>query len=283
VKIIIMDEQLEAIRRLASSEHPSFHLVVPNLFRVSRVYLTSFEVEEEQERERKASKAISKLAKKSEKPLQKVLKSKPKPLAAEEDPRPIVQALKAVKKAPQKNAPDMIGEAPVVVPMTQPRRVDSAQPPQPMPPAKEPQSSSACFMCSWKFPPEYIPEQMNRHINLCLDGKGQADIEQYRLDTRTSKQIDRRTEESEEEDRPERCHICSCSFKKASDEFIMRHTQECEENPYGKKTDDFVIPKKRPSRRDFRKSLKKLKDNDEQPAAEPAHLLFPDLVLPDSS
>mmetsp|Transcript_3517 Transcript_3517/g.7306 ORF Transcript_3517/g.7306 Transcript_3517/m.7306 type:complete len:413 (+) Transcript_3517:1019-2257(+) len=387
-----LEPQLEAVRRLVSSEHPSFPEMAPNLYRISRVYLTEFEACEEREASEKASKLSHKLAKKSEVKPGKVAKSRPtKPrkqeldqeanfkaiaeaalqsnrvvkqavkvaksvakvdkepvqpssapkldqsssrsiddsqkeqrpttmksstiLVIDEDPslpkRPELNVrvsqtpVRSVAKSSQKQPSADVVEYPQEsqeriiklresafqpsVPQIQPA-LPAAPAPKQMDLPKENEFSEDlfCLNCKWKFPATYIFEQKNRHINLCFDGKGAADIEQYRQDVRLLKKIGKEGEESEEEeeeeeDKPLNCHICLMSFKLCSSEFIMEHMIECEENPYAKQLEEFKIPKKRPltSRREFRKTLKKLKENNEQPLPEPAYLLFPDIIRPE--
>lgn len=359
-----MNELVDAVRRLVSAEHPSFQQTMPNLYRISRDYLTEFEALEEQERLQKIKKPLcTKPTKKScSSTSGKVVKSKPDKPRKEE-----VESELAIKSGPIQSQTGRIAKQAKSAKSVTPTTVtESANPsainldsqsellripipnpilvvgtchaqgqpeiynvPGPLPrvavksasvPAKAQKSASIpaksqnpavksvsakpkprtvqvaeekkaedflCMVCSWKFPSDYILEQRNRHVNLCLDGKGAADIEQYRQDMRMLKKIDKEDEEDEEEEeednRPEKCHICSLSFLSCSDEFILEHTQECEENPYAKKTEEFAIPMKRPmiSRREFRKSLKKLKENNDQPSPEPAEMLFPDICSPE--
>jgi hypothetical protein len=122
--------------------------------------------------------------------------------------------------------------------------------PQKRPPAM------VCPVCNWEFPSYYTENDVQKHVNLCIDvKKNQDDVEKL------EKKFKKKENESDLDDDEEilriqeeldrKCPHCGLKIGKRSDEFQKRHVQECfnERNePYAANKTIYqelgIIPKK---------------------------------------
>ena len=88
-----------------------------------------------------------------------------------------------------------------------------------------------CPCCEWEFPNSFTQEECNRHVNLCIDGRGSEDIETYNKSVSAVKIAQDSDEETEleklEEEIKLKCPYCNLRIGMRSKEFQERHVQEC--------------------------------------------------------
>ncbi|OMJ70377.1 hypothetical protein SteCoe_31648 [Stentor coeruleus] len=94
----------------------------------------------------------------------------------------------------------------------------------------------ACPMCNWVFPESFTKEEINRHVNLCIDGKGVADRENYEKTekmVKSKKIVDSSDSDDQEELKKieeqlnKKCPHCKLVIGLRSKEFQQRHLKEC--------------------------------------------------------
>jgi hypothetical protein len=106
-------------------------------------------------------------------------------------------------------------------------------------PSKLPQKRErelTCPMCNWVFPESFTKEEINRHVNICIDGKGATDRENYEKTeklVKSKKIVDSSDSDDQaelkkiEEQLNKKCPHCSLVIGLRSKEFQQRHLKEC--------------------------------------------------------
>lgn len=253
--IMSLDKQLEAIKQLVSGEHPSFLQVTPNIYRVSRVFLTDLQACQEREQAQIATKLQCKLAKKSAS--RPVRSARGKNSKARSRADNLDNATKLSDVGPHKNRGAKLNRldshssssdlsrlrfdttsTSIPLPGSKPSPTDLAEASTIHRPqlnhvhkkildlevhsphceqsecnqkpvgstliknaeddflAEDSPQEFNCPICKWPFPTDYNADQRNRHINLCLDGQGAEDVQNYFLDSRMLQAISQEEEKS---------------------------------------------------------------------------------------
>lgn len=107
-----------------------------------------------------------------------------------------------------------------------------------------------CPLCKWIFPPRYSEEEMNRHAEMCIEGKGSEDIQNYRSELKDAKKkkkvkrskkkevedtnvlISRYLEEEEEnldDEEFEVCNYCELYIGELNPKFKEKHLMLCKQ------------------------------------------------------
>ena len=95
------------------------------------------------------------------------------------------------------------------------------------------QRESICPCCEWKFPYSYTEDEKNRHVNICIDGNGINDIEEYKQTveaishSKKNETDDEKELEEIEEELKQKCPHCNLGIGGRSEEFRERHIKEC--------------------------------------------------------
>lgn len=91
--------------------------------------------------------------------------------------------------------------------------------------------NSSCPACDWEFPLHYCHEDIEKHVNLCIEIKmTQADLDE--LEKKIKKKDDSDDSNDEElskiqEEIEKKCPHCGLRIGKRSQEFQKRHVKEC--------------------------------------------------------
>ena len=80
-----------------------------------------------------------------------------------------------------------------------------------------------CFVCRWVYPKDISMENINVHLNLCLEGKG----EEHKTKYYQTKKIKEMNDMPLEENNYEHCPICGKELKMKNVKIKMYHVTDC--------------------------------------------------------